>query len=182
MPGEVGELWAKGPMVVKGYWNRPEDTQETFVDGWVRTGDLARLDEEGFCSYIRKLARVDGIQGLVCNGHTGEVMSLRPSDGAPFDTAEESSGARRANASPPFEVATGRLALDSLPDEGRYNTLSGLVMMLLGRLPQTADRVECQGWRFEVVDMDGKRIDKVLAVRAPAEVSGNGTPGAAPGS
>jgi acyl-CoA synthetase (AMP-forming)/AMP-acid ligase II len=46
--GEVGELWARGPMVVKGYWNKPEATAETFVDGWVRTGDLARIDEEGF--------------------------------------------------------------------------------------------------------------------------------------
>ncbi|WP_288936071.1 class I adenylate-forming enzyme family protein [uncultured Sphingomonas sp.] len=47
-PGEIGELWARGPMVVKGYWNKPEATAATFVDGWVRTGDLARLDEEGF--------------------------------------------------------------------------------------------------------------------------------------
>jgi long-chain acyl-CoA synthetase len=46
--GEVGELWAKGPQVVIGYWNKPEASAETFVDGWVRTGDLARLDEEGF--------------------------------------------------------------------------------------------------------------------------------------
>ncbi|HMP62232.1 MAG TPA: class I adenylate-forming enzyme family protein [Phenylobacterium sp.] len=50
--GQVGELWAKGPMVVKGYWNKPEATAQTFVDGWVRTGDLARLDEEGFCYII----------------------------------------------------------------------------------------------------------------------------------
>lgn len=46
--GEVGELWFKGPQVVKGYWNKPEATAQTFVDGWVRTGDLARVDEEGF--------------------------------------------------------------------------------------------------------------------------------------
>ncbi len=46
--GEVGELWARGPMIVKGYWNKPEATAETFVNGWVRTGDLARLDDEGF--------------------------------------------------------------------------------------------------------------------------------------
>jgi long-chain acyl-CoA synthetase len=50
--GQVGELWARGPMVVKGYWNKPEATAQTFVDGWVRTGDLARLDEEGFCFII----------------------------------------------------------------------------------------------------------------------------------
>ncbi|MEC7288965.1 MAG: class I adenylate-forming enzyme family protein, partial [Pseudomonadota bacterium] len=47
-PGEVGELWCKGPMNCKAYWNKPEATAETFVDGWVVTGDLARLDEEGF--------------------------------------------------------------------------------------------------------------------------------------
>ncbi len=47
--GSVGELWARGPMIVKGYWNKPEATAATFVDGWVRTGDLARVDEEGFC-------------------------------------------------------------------------------------------------------------------------------------
>ena len=51
-PGQVGELWASGPNIVKGYWNKPEATAETFVDGWVKTGDLARLDEEGFCYII----------------------------------------------------------------------------------------------------------------------------------
>ncbi len=50
--GEVGELWCRGPQVVRGYWNKPEATAQTFVDGWVRTGDLARLDEEGFCFII----------------------------------------------------------------------------------------------------------------------------------
>ncbi len=50
--GEVGELWARGPMVVQEYWQRPEATAETFVDGWVKTGDLARLDEEGFCFIV----------------------------------------------------------------------------------------------------------------------------------
>jgi long-chain acyl-CoA synthetase len=50
--GQVGELWARGPNIVKGYWNKPEATAATFIDGWVRTGDLARLDEEGFCFII----------------------------------------------------------------------------------------------------------------------------------
>ena len=60
--GEVGELWAKGPQVVKGYWNKPEASAETFVDGWVRTGDLARLDEEGFL-YI-----VDRAKDMIIRG------------------------------------------------------------------------------------------------------------------
>jgi long-chain acyl-CoA synthetase len=60
--GEVGELWARGPQIVKGYWNNPEATAATFVDGWVRTGDLARLDDEGFC-YI-----VDRAKDMVIRG------------------------------------------------------------------------------------------------------------------
>lgn len=50
--GEVGELWARGPMVVTGYWKRPEATAETFSDGWLRTGDLARADDEGFLEIV----------------------------------------------------------------------------------------------------------------------------------
>ena len=50
--GEVGELWAKGPNIVKGYWNKPDATAQTFVEGWVKTGDLARVDEENFCYII----------------------------------------------------------------------------------------------------------------------------------
>ena len=51
-PGQVGELWSFGPMNCRLYWNKPEATATTFVDGWVRTGDLARMDEEGFCYII----------------------------------------------------------------------------------------------------------------------------------
>ena len=65
----------------------------------------------------------------------------------------------------PVPELKDRLGLKDLPDEdrGRYNTLAGMVMLLLGRLPQTTDAVEWEGWRFEVMDLDGKRVDKVLA-------------------
>lgn len=46
--GEVGEIAVKGPQVMKGYWNRPEDTAATFADGWFLTGDLGYMDEQGF--------------------------------------------------------------------------------------------------------------------------------------
>jgi putative hemolysin len=66
----------------------------------------------------------------------------------------------------PVPELKDRLGLKELPEEdrGRYNTLAGMIMLLLGRVPHTADRVDWNGWRFEVVDMDGKRVDKVLVV------------------
>ena len=48
----VGELLIRGPNVVPGYWNKPEATADTFVDGWLRTGDMARIDDEGFVQIL----------------------------------------------------------------------------------------------------------------------------------
>jgi long-chain acyl-CoA synthetase len=67
-PGAVGELWYRGPIVVRGYWNNPHATAETFVDGWVKTGDLARVDEEGFV-YIVDRAKdmlIRGGENIYC--------------------------------------------------------------------------------------------------------------------
>ncbi len=47
-PGEVGELWARGPNVTPGYWERPEANRESFTDGWLHTGDAARMDADGY--------------------------------------------------------------------------------------------------------------------------------------
>jgi long-chain acyl-CoA synthetase len=46
---ETGELAIKGPQVMKGYWNRPEETARVFRDGWLLTGDIARMDQDGYC-------------------------------------------------------------------------------------------------------------------------------------
>jgi long-chain acyl-CoA synthetase len=47
-PGEVGELWVRGAQVIRGYINRPAATAESITDGWLHTGDIARIDEDGF--------------------------------------------------------------------------------------------------------------------------------------
>jgi putative hemolysin len=64
-----------------------------------------------------------------------------------------------------------RLELQAVPEEerGRYHTLSGMMMLLTGRLPKVCDTVTWEGWRFEIVDMDGKTIDKVMATRTEPE-------------
>ncbi len=51
-PDRTGELWIKGPNVVRGYWNRPDATAESFTAGWLHTGDVARIDEEGFVHIV----------------------------------------------------------------------------------------------------------------------------------
>jgi putative hemolysin len=72
----------------------------------------------------------------------------------------------------PIPELKDRLGLKAVPEEdtGKYHTLSGMFMLLLGRLPHTGDKVMWEDWRLEIVDMDGRRIDKVLAIpprRAP---------------
>ena len=51
-PGTTGELWIKGPHVVRGYWNKPDDTRRAITNGWLHTGDVARIDEEGFITIV----------------------------------------------------------------------------------------------------------------------------------
>jgi long-chain acyl-CoA synthetase len=52
--GEEGELCIRGPQVMKGYWNRPDETAQTLRDGWLYTGDVARMDEDGFFYIVQR--------------------------------------------------------------------------------------------------------------------------------
>lgn len=61
-PEEAGEVWIRGPHVMREYWNRPDATAETLVDGWLRTGDIATMDEEGYV-YIR-----DRLKDMIISG------------------------------------------------------------------------------------------------------------------
>ncbi|MFA7503290.1 MAG: class I adenylate-forming enzyme family protein [Burkholderiaceae bacterium] len=66
--GEIGEVLARGPNVVRGYWNKPRETADTFVDGWVRTGDLGRVDEEGYLYIVdrKKDMLIRGGENIYC--------------------------------------------------------------------------------------------------------------------
>jgi acyl-CoA synthetase (AMP-forming)/AMP-acid ligase II len=57
-PGEVGEIWLKGPNVTPGYWNKPKETKTVFVNGWFRTGDLGKKDEDGYYTITDRLKHI----------------------------------------------------------------------------------------------------------------------------
>jgi putative hemolysin len=92
---------------------------------------------------------------------TGEFTPHREEDGWMM---ERDDGSLLIDGLVPLPELSDRLRI-APPEEsrGRYNTLGGMITVLLGRLPRTGDKVEWSGWRFEVVDMDNRRIDKVLA-------------------
>jgi putative hemolysin len=97
---------------------------------------------------------------------TGEFIPRNPEDAWAM---QRDDGSWLIDGLVPIVELKDRLGLKSVPEEekGRYHTLSGMLLLLLGRLPQTGDATEWEGWRLEILDMDGKRIDKVLAARAP---------------
>jgi long-chain acyl-CoA synthetase len=56
--GEIGEIWVKGPNVVRGYWNNPEATAAAFTEGWFHTGDLGYLDDDGYLYVVDRMKDV----------------------------------------------------------------------------------------------------------------------------
>ena len=62
--GEPGELWAKGPQVMAGYWNKPDETADTITDGWLHTGDVAEMDDDGFFTIVDRKKDVIVVSGF----------------------------------------------------------------------------------------------------------------------
>jgi putative hemolysin len=97
---------------------------------------------------------------------TGE---FKPRNVADAWAIQRDDGSWLLDGSIPIPELKDKLHLKSVPEEERasYHTLAGMLMMLLGRLPVAGDKVDWEDWEFEIVDMDGRRIDKALAVHKP---------------
>ncbi len=108
------------------------------------------------------------VQGLVTPLDMLEAITGELQPGAQVDAwaTRRDDGSWLIDGVMPVSELKARLDIRELPEEdkGRYNTVAGLLQSVSGRLLMTADKVDCAGWRFEVIDLDGKRIDKVLAV------------------
>ena len=90
-PGEVGELWIRGPNIMLGYWNRPDATAEALVDGWYRSGDIVRSDGDGYVSMVDRAKdmiisggeNVYSIEVESVAHRTSRRRSRRPSSASP---------------------------------------------------------------------------------------------------
>ena len=113
------------------------------------------------------------VQGLITPNDmleaiTGELQPYTPVDA--WATPRDD-GSWMIDGAMPVGEFKSRLDIDELPDEarGRYNTVAGLLMAVSGSLPEEGEKIECAGWMFEVIDLDGRRIDKLLATRLTAQ-------------
>ena len=132
------------------------DMLERFREG--RTNMAFVVDEYGSLLGLVTLHDVlEGITGQF-HGHPEDQWAIQRDDGSWLLDGQI----------PMTELALHlRLDWPAPDDDGDFETISGLIHWRLGRIPRTADSLSWQGWRFEVIDMDGNRIDKVLASRLP---------------
>ncbi|NIF82909.1 HlyC/CorC family transporter [Comamonas sp. Tr-654] len=128
--------------------------------------DNFRTSDLHMAFVIDEYGEVQGIVTLqdLIEAITGE---FQPRDPETSWAVQREDGSWLLDGHIPVPELKDRLSLHAVPEEerGRYHTLSGMIMLLLGRVPAEADVVEWEDWRFEVVDMDGKTLDKVLATR-----------------
>ncbi len=119
------------------------------------------MDEYG--SFEGVVTAADVLEAIV-----GEARGPAPDPLAPDATA----GPMLLDGAMPVDEIKARLELPDLPSEGSYHTLGGLLLALLRRVPKAGDRIVFAGWRFEVVEMDGRRVSRVRAMPEPAVADG----------
>ncbi|HEX6162589.1 MAG TPA: AMP-binding protein, partial [Vicinamibacterales bacterium] len=83
--GEIGELWVKGPQVMQGYWQRPDESARVLKDGWLATGDIAKMDEDGYIQIVDRKKDMILVSGF--NVYPNEVEAVVAAHPAVADTA-----------------------------------------------------------------------------------------------
>jgi putative hemolysin len=111
------------------------------------------------------------LEGIVTQTDLLEAIAgdLPSAEGEEPNVVERDDGSLLINGMMPAEDAFSRLRLRTRPEEGDFHTVAGFVLGQLGHLPEVGEHFEYEGWRFEVVDLDGRRIDKVLAIPPKAK-------------
>ncbi len=137
-----------------------------FVPESITGKDILERFREGRTNMAFVIDEYGSVQGLltlhdILEAITGQFAA------APEDSwaVQRDDGSWLLDGQIPMAVLAQHLALEWSDDDADFETASGLILWQLGRIPRTSDRIRWQGWSFEVVDMDGPRIDKILASR-----------------
>ena len=120
---------------------------------------------------------VTGAHGLIVSALLPRLRAdghrvVRLVRGEPEGSDDVLTGTLLLDGAMPVDEIKARLDLPPLPAEGAYHTLGGLLLALLKRLPRTGDRIVFGGWRFEVAEMEGRRVSRVSATREPRDDGG----------
>lgn len=163
----VKELWAADSFDLEGLARQPMFVPEAAPAGVV----MDTLKQEGRHRAL-VIDEYGAIQGMVTlhdlmEAIVGEIDLVTSPSEQPAIRRED--GSWLLDGALPVREARDFLSLGELPGEreGRFQTLAGFMMYRLGRVPRSSDSLRWQDWRFEVMDMDGRRIDKILAVPLP---------------
>ncbi len=172
----VGVVRAKD-LLAREFTNQPFDLKAAMIPALYFPDTLPAFKAiEMFKSSRRHMAIVidehGGVEGLVT---VNDILDALVGDIPSMDEQEEPSVVRREDGSFLLDGALSinqlkqTLQLKQLPgeEEGDFQTLGGFLMMRLGRVPAVADRVDVGGWRFEIMDMDRRRVDKVMVTQFP---------------
>jgi putative hemolysin len=160
--GRLLELGANAPGTIEEYV-----TPASFVPETLSGMELLEQFRAKAGRFVLVVDEYGVVQGLLTPRDLLEAITGELQPGAQIDAwaTQRDDGSWLLDGMMPVSELKVRLDLDDLPEEdrGRYNTVAGLLMSVTGHLPAVGERIECADWLFEVVDLDGKRIDKVLA-------------------
>lgn len=162
--GRLLELGVEAPGTIETY-----ASPATFVPETLSGMELLEQFRAKAGRFVLVVDEYGVVQGLVTPRDLLEAITGELQSGALIDAwaTQRVDGSWLLDGLMPVGELKVRLDIDDLPEEdrGRYNTVAGLLMSVSGHLPTIGERIKCEGWLFEVIDLDGKRIDKVLATR-----------------
>ncbi len=162
----LSNSWTEQPFDLKSIMRPPLFLPETMsalraLERFKQTGIQEALLVDEFGGIEGLVTLIDMMEAIVGDIPTAEEIAEPP-------VVKREDGSWLVDGSIDIDDLKELLEVGELPDEGDYQTLGGFIVLLIGRLPRAGDRVDWQDYRFEVVDMDGYRIDKVLLSKLPA--------------
>jgi len=165
----LDQLLEGAPLSIAGAMRRPLVLPDTLSA--LAALERLRNDPIGMAVVLDEYGSFEGVVTAsdLLEAIVGE-LGPAPAEDSAKPAVQRADGSLLLDGMMPSDELKARLDLPDLPREGTYHTVAGLMLALLQRVPKEGDRIAWAGWRFEIVDMDGRRVDKVLAERELGDV------------